>query len=91
MNINNLKQLSRCGDLVIRKLEDEFYLISSYGTYAANEIGATIVNAVGRDLSIDDLCLKLTEKYSDCDIDQIRSDVNTYISFLVSEGVLSCE
>jgi hypothetical protein len=88
MTIKNLSQLSRCEDLAIRKIEDTFYLVSVQGTYESNEIGATIVNAVGRDMAIEDLCQRLAEKYLDGDLMQIESDVNDYIAFLLTEGLL---
>jgi len=92
MNIGNLNELKRDDKLIIRKLGDSYYLIIGESAYEANEIGATIVNATGKDLSVDDLVVKISEKYSFGDMNQIREDVVKYIEFLVSEGILiSCE
>jgi len=91
MNIEKLDQLKRNEGVTMRKLDSTYYFISKQGTYEVNEIGATIVNALGRDLSINELCRKISEKYSFDDLNQIRHDVNNYIEFLLSEGILISE
>lgn len=88
MNITNLKELTRDKDLSIRKLDESYYFVINEDTYEANEIGATIVNAAGRDLSIDDLCIRISDKYVFDNFDQIKSDIVNYIEFLLSEGIL---
>ncbi|MCL2717464.1 MAG: PqqD family protein [Lachnospiraceae bacterium] len=88
MKVENLNELQRNKDFIIRKLDDVYYFMSGQDVFEANEIGATIVNAVGRDLSIDELCTRIAQKYSYDDLNQIRIDVDSYITFLLSEGVL---
>ena len=87
MNIDNLVQLKRKDNLVIRKLDDVYYLLCGQDAYEVNETAATIVNALGRDLPVDELYAKLSEKYEFGDLEQIKTDVEFYLSFLLSEGL----
>jgi len=88
MNVVNLNELDRNEDLNIRKLEDIYYFVIRGNAYEANEIGATIVNAVGRDMTIDELCSRIAKKYDNKDINQIKEDVNDYINYLLSEKII---
>ena len=88
MMVENLKDLTRNESLMLRKLNDNYYLLVESEAYEANEIGASIVNAVGRDLSISELCMKIAKKYSYDDVEQIKADVENYINFLLGEGLL---
>ena len=91
MTVNNLNELTNHSDLAIRKIEDVYYLLIGEDVYESNEIGAIIVNATGRDLSIDELCTRISKKFSFENTVQIRSDVDEYIEYLLAEGLLSRE
>lgn len=88
MIVTNLNKLNRNEDLNIRKLDEVYYFTIRGNAYESNEIGATIVNAVGRDMSIDELCIRIASKYAYNDINQIKSDIDSYIEFLLAEGIL---
>jgi len=88
MKITNMNELIRNENLTIRKLEETYYFIIGGEAYEANELGATIVNASGRDLPIVELCNRVSDKYNFDDIDQIKADVEDYVDFLLSEGIL---
>ena len=88
MRVKNMRELGRNESLSIRKIERLYYLVTNQGVYEANEIGATIVNAVGRDLSIDDMCLRISQKYSHNNLEEIKNDIEKYIEFLLTEGIL---
>ena len=88
MIIKNLNEVSRHEDLVMRKLEENYYLMVGADVYEANEVGATIVNAIGRDLLVEELCVKISQKYDFNDIEQIRNDVSSYMDFLINKGLL---
>lgn len=91
MKISNLNEFKRNSSLVIRKIEGSFFFLVGQDAFEANEIGAIIVNLAGRDMSIEDLHLKISRKYSFNDLEQIRDDVNEYLEFLTNEGILLYE
>lgn len=90
MNIENLNQLTRHQDLIIRKLEKDYYLIMGQTVFETNEIGATIVNSAERNLPLSELCIKISEKYDNKNLGQIRKDIDDFINFTLSNGVLFC-
>ena len=87
--IDNLIQLKRKKQMQIRKLQDQFYLVGDGQCYELNITGAVIVNNIEKDITIDDLCKKISEKFSFPDIAQIRADVYSFIEFLCNEGIIS--
>ena len=89
--INNLKELLRKEDLTIRKIENQFYLITFYSCYEVNEIGAAIVNIIGQDLPVKELGIKLAQKYGNDDVDQVTADALSFINFLLEEGLVTLE
>jgi len=86
--IINLNQVKKNDNLVIRKLNDNYFFTIGGDAYEANEIGAIIVNAIGKDLSIDNLCERLSKKYSFDDCEKIKADVYEYLRFLYTERLL---
>jgi hypothetical protein len=89
--INNLNELKRNEKLAIRKVGDQFYLVCGRDCYEVNDIGAVIVNAIGKDMPISVLCEKLSIKYDFSDLEKIRQDVYSFIDFLVSEDLLKSD
>lgn len=87
--INNLNELKRNEKLTLRKVGDQFYMLCGTDCYEVNNIGASIVNAIGKDITISVLCEKLSGKYDFPDVEQIRRDVYSFIDFLISEGMLT--
>lgn len=88
MTINNMNQLSRTNNSRIRKIEEHYYLINKGECYQLNEIGALIVNAVGKDLPMDRVYSRLSEIYGFDDLDTIAKDVNNYVRFLLKENLV---
>lgn len=88
MTIDNMNQLSRINNSRIRKIEEHYYLINTGDCYQLNEIGALIVNAVGKDLPMARVYSRLSEMYGLDDIETIAKDVDDYINFLLKENVL---
>lgn len=89
MRINNMRQLRRRDRSRIRKIENNYYLLSGNECYQVNEIGALIVNAVGKDITIDAVCEKLSIMYNNPDIAGVRMDVDTFINFIIEKGIVS--
>lgn len=87
--ISNLNQLYRQDNVRIRKIENVFYLVCGRACYEINETGALIVNAIGKDLSIDKVCEKLSQIYKYTEIEQIRDDVEKFIEFIVDNGIVN--
>ena len=85
--ISNMNQLCRANDAQIRKLEDTYYIITKTSCFEANETGATIMNAIGRDLHIDDVCRKLSARYEYDNVEKIKSDVHAFVEFLLSNDI----
>lgn len=91
MNIKNLKQLS-CNDrLNLRKIQNKYYLIAGRSCYEVNNTGASIVNVIGQDITLEELCEKLSTKYHFEDISIIKSDVIKFINYLINEGMITTE
>ena len=85
--IHNLNELQRNNNLKIRKLANEFYLLSDSGSYVVNIIGAIIVNNIGKDIKMSDFILRLSEKFNYDDTEQINSDICEFIEFLCKEDL----
>ncbi|MCL2221913.1 MAG: PqqD family protein [Oscillospiraceae bacterium] len=85
--IDNMNQLSRKNDAQLRKLDETYYIIAKNSCFEANEIGATIMNAIGKDLHIDDVCSKLSSRYEYDDVEGIKSDVYSFIEFLIENDI----
>lgn len=89
MRILNLKQLERNTETRLRKIQEKYYLYDRFSCFELNFTGATIINAIGRDLTIEELVLKLAEKFQFHDVDTIKEDVTSYIDFLVEQGLVT--
>lgn len=85
--ISNLNQITRESSLRLRRIQNQFYLFDSKQCFEINLTGAMIVNAIGEDLSINDLCEKLAQKFEDVNIETIKKDVNIFLGFLIDEGL----
>ena len=88
MKISNLIQLVRKEDATLRKLDDDYFILHGEDAYEVNETGATIFNALGRDMSIKELCTRLSQKYDSDDSNQIERDAYVFIDFLISEDLV---
>lgn len=86
--ISNLNQISRAAALRLRKIQDQFYLFDAQRCYAINITGAIIFNAVGNDMPVDELCKKLSEKFTNIDTINLSQDVENFIDFLLTEGLV---
>lgn len=89
MMIQNLNQLSTNNRIILRKIQKQYYLIVGSSCYEINNTGASIVNVIGQDLSIQELCKKISVKYNFTDIAVIERNLIEFISFLIDEGVIS--
>ena len=89
--IDNFNMLSRKSDLNIRKINEQFYLTTFNSCYEVNLVGAAIVNAIGQDLTLGEICEKLAKKYENDDIIQIERDVVNFLEFLQEEGLITFE
>jgi hypothetical protein len=83
-----MNELSRIGNTRIRRIEDAYYILSGRNCYEVNEIGAIIVNAVGKNLTMDEVCDKLASIYEFNDKDTINRDANEFIKFLLCEKII---
>jgi len=91
MIVNNLIELKTYENISLRKINDTYYVIRGVETYELNEIGAIIVNALGKDITVEELCNRILKKYNHDNIEQIKLDVNTYINFLINEKIINHE
>ncbi len=87
--ISNLNELVRNEKLSIRKVESQFYLLAGADCYKVNNTGVIITNAIGKDMTITELCKKLGAKFGYNDLVQIEQDVNNFIDFLIEEELVS--
>jgi len=75
-----------------QRIEDEIIILNlNSGTYfGLNDVGARVWEFLGRTASIDELCNILLEEY-DIAPDQLRSDVESLLEELCSNGLLERE
>ncbi|MBD8917666.1 MAG: PqqD family protein [Lachnospiraceae bacterium] len=85
--ITNLNQLTRKENVRLRRVENTFYIVCGKDCYETNETGALIVNAIGKDLSIDSVCEKLSDMYSYNDMEAIKTDVNEFVDFIMANNI----
>lgn len=89
--INNLNEFVRNESLEIRKFGEQFYLTCSSACFEVNEVGAAIVNVIGKDLTLLELCEKISRKYDFDSIETIKDDVLSFINFLEENNLVSYE
>jgi|GEM_PF-1556035 len=89
MKIENMNQLKRMNNTRIRKIEQSYYLISNGECFELNEIGALVVNAIGKDLSFGKVCMRLSDIYSYKNIEIIERDVSNYIDYLIENDIVT--
>lgn len=85
--IKNLNQLTRNENVRLRRVENTFYIVCGKECFETNETGALIVNALGKDLSIDSVCEKLSDMYSYNDMEAIKTDVNDFVDFIIANNI----
>lgn len=86
--ISNLSQLRRTDKSRIRKIEGAYYIVCGKNCYQANETGALIVNAIGKDIAIKTVCEKLASIYGYADTAIIEVDVHTFLDFLLDNKIV---
>lgn len=94
MTIENMSQLKRSDRSRIRKIDNSYYLVSGKDCYQINEIGALIINAVGKDITIEAVSKKLSIMYNNPSIENIYSDVQEFINFIIEKKIVegpACE
>lgn len=94
MTIENMSQLKRSDRSRIRKIDNSYYLVSGKDCYQINEIGALIINAVGKDITIEAVSKKLSVMYNNPSIENIYSDVQEFINFIIEKKIVegpACE
>ena len=87
--IDNLNELNRNEKLRIRKIDEKYYLLCGTNCFEVNDIGATIVNVIGKDMDIEVFCEKISHKYEFDNLEIIRKDAISFIEFLIQEGLVS--
>lgn len=85
----NLNKYNRKDGLRIRKFNDEYYMLCSGKCYEINETGAIVIKYISKDMTIETLSNKIAETYSVCVVDKISEDINSFIDFLLSEGLIN--
>ena len=85
--ITNLNQLTREENVRLRRVENTFYIVCGKDCFETNETGALIVNALGKDLSIEAVCEKLSDIYSYDDVDAIKTDVIEFVNFIIANKI----
>lgn len=94
MIIENMGQLKRSDRSRIRKIDNTYYLVAGKDCYQINEIGALIINAVGKDITIEAVSKKLSVMYNNPSIENIYSDVQEFINFIIEKKIVegpACE
>ena len=86
--IDNLNDIKRKEELQIRKIADQYFLICGRNCYEINITGAIFVNMIGNTISLSELSRRIGSKFNCYDVEQIESDVNDFIQFLISEALV---
>ena len=82
MKVDNMNQLKRSDNTRIRKIELSYYLIKSGECYEINEIGALVVNAIGK------VCERLSKMYNYENLKVIECDVRKFIDYLIENKIV---
>ncbi|WP_142967729.1 PqqD family protein [Enterococcus casseliflavus] len=83
--MHNLKIIE---DIRIRKLGHNFYIIGNGKTYEINEMGAIILKYINKDMTVEILAHRISDKYHEEDVMKVIDDINEYISFLKSADII---
>ncbi len=86
--MDSFSELYRKKKFKVREIEGKYYLYGSGSCYLLNDMGAIVWKYVGKDMTLDEFVGKVNTKYEDTTPAQIRTDVDSYISFLISIGAV---
>ena len=87
--MNNLNEINKNENAIIRKLEDNYYIFIDGKCYKVNETGALVYKYIGSDMPISLFCQKMAKKYDSESSEMIMKDVMAFIEFLENINVLS--
>lgn len=89
--MTNLSEIQKKEGVIIRRLENDYYIFNEGKCYKVNETGALVYKYIGKDMQLSEFCKKMAIKYnSDC-CDDIMKDVITFIEFLCSVNVIDIQ
>ncbi|MFQ7133770.1 MAG: PqqD family protein [Oscillospiraceae bacterium] len=86
--MDNFSDLYKNKKFKVREIEGKYYLYGNGSCYLLNDMGAIVWKYVGKDMMSDEFIGKVNTKYEDTTPDQIRTDVDSYINFLISIGAV---
>lgn len=89
MEWTNFNEFSRQKDVRIRKIDDKFYIICKEKNYECNEMGALILQQIGRDMDRIEFVNRVRKKYTLDDDINVDEDIDEYILFLIEEKLIS--
>ena len=88
MEWSNFNRFNRQKDVRIRKIDDEFYIICKNYNYKCNEMGALILQQIGRDMDRIEFGERFRKKYLLDDDVNIDEDIDEYVHFLMEEKLI---
>lgn len=72
----------------LRKIEEKYYILNFNNVYQINEMGVIIMKYIGKDLNINELALKISDKYNFKDINKIVLDIKDFLEFLLDNKLI---
>ena len=86
--MDSFSKLYRNKKFRVREIEGKYYLYGNGACYLLNDMGAIAWKYIGKNMTLDEFVGKVNTKYKDTTPTQIRTDVDSYISFLISIGAV---
>lgn len=87
--IQNLNELRKCEYIIVRKIEDKYYMLGQGKCFELNETGVLVVKYIGKNMLISEFCKKLAQKYEGrVQIEQIERDIELFIDFLIKNRLI---
>lgn len=72
----------------LRRIEEKYYILNFNNVYQINEMGVIIMKYIGKDININELALKISDKYNFKDIDKIVLDIKDFLKFLLDNKLI---
>lgn len=84
----NFKEYKKNQNVRMRKFEDKYYLIYENKVHLINYLGVAIYKYIGEEISLEKFCMKIIDKYSKINIEDVKKDILEFILELEKKGII---
>lgn len=83
-----LNKYNRNPNLLIRRIEEEYYVILDNKVYKFNYFGMVILKYIGSDISISDLAIRISEFCEHNDVSEVLNDITKFIEYMLLKELI---